>query len=89
MHVDVFKRTSDDWFPSFKLSAWLEELVEVSFIVTEEDILPYCVCAWGAYDCGMEKYFSNEDEAWACFLEVIGYDDVTMKALDALGFASA
>jgi hypothetical protein len=85
MHVDVYKRTSDDWLPSYILGD--KELVLVSF--DQINLFEFVVSAWGNAGDGMERIFDDYAKAWTCFLEVIGYDDVTMKSLDALGFVSA
>lgn len=97
MRVDVFKRTSDDWFPSYSLQQWnkgveSQMLVEVTFCTTGPKPPhngDWRVCAWGGDDCGMEKDFKDETLAWNCFLQVIGMEEVTMKALEDMGFVSA
>lgn len=92
MWIDVFKRTSDEWYPSFLEYRNGESLVRVSFTQTGPNPPidgEWRVCAWGADDCGLEKDFTDEQEAWVCFLEVIGYEDVTMDSLAKLGFKSA
>lgn len=88
MKVNVFKRTSDEWYPSYLEYRNGESLVEVSFYYVKHAD-KYIVCAWGADDCGLEKIFDNEQESWVCFLEVIGYEDVTRDSLIKLGFVSA
>lgn len=99
MRVDVFKRTSDDWYPSYELAQWNkgiehQKLVEVSFLQTGPKPKPliggeWRVCIWGGDDCGMERDFADEKVAWCCFLEVIGLNDVTMAALKERGFVGA
>ena len=90
MECNVFKRTSDDWCPSYFLQQG-QGLVEVSFLQTLSVSRVQCwlVCAWGGDDCGLEKVFESEIEAWCCFLQVIGLEDVTMRALIDLGFVTA
>ena len=97
MRCDVFKRTTDDWYPSYTLSNWNkgvanQKLVEVSFCQTGP-IPPvtgeWRVCVWGGDDYGMEKDFTEVNAAWFCFLDVIGLDDVTMLALSERGFVNA
>ena len=91
MNCDVFKRTSDDWCPSYFLQQG-QGLVEVSFLQTESATSSahgWLVCAWGGDDCGLEKAFESETEAWCCFLQVIGLENVTMRALIDLGFITA
>ncbi len=100
MRCNVFKLTTDNWFPSYKLNCWFNGkqpgetgLVEVTFTKlgpSIEDNSPgWRTCVWGGDDCGMEKDFINEKEAWCCFLEVIGLEDVTMEKLHTMGFVSA
>lgn len=76
--VRVFKQTSDDWFPSYQIDDNLN-LVQVSFIPFDDNT--YSVCACGGDDFGLEKDFVNEKEAWQCFIEIIGMNDVTIKEL--------
>ena len=98
MRVEVFKYTSDDWCPSYKLvnPCWNEgenlKLVRVSFTQTGPNPPSdgeWRVCAWGDDDCGMERDFTDEMAAFCCFLEVIGLYDVSMDALRERGFVSA
>ena len=99
MHCNVFKVTSDDWFPPYRLGSWYNgtkpnetQLVEVSFTQTGPNPPTsgeWRVCVWGGDDCGMEKDFTAENEAWCCFLEVIGLEDVTMEELKNREFVSA
>lgn len=92
MNVKVFKSTSESWFPSYTIDGGKSLLVEVRFTQTgphppaDGD---WRVCVWGGDDCGMERDFSNEEEAWNCFLQVIGLQDVTRAALKDRGFSSA
>lgn len=87
MRCEVFKITSDDWYPSYKLED-KTKLVQVSFM---QILLPssWLVCVWGQDDCGMEKFFGTENEAWCTFLRIIGLEDVTMSELTKLGLTSA
>lgn len=99
MRCDIFKVTTDDWYPAFKLADWYKGtkpnetmLVQVSFTQTGPNPPingEWRVCVWGGDDCGMERDFTNEKEAWCCFLEVIGLDDVNMAALKKRGFTYA
>lgn len=47
--------------------------------------------AWHVTVCGnddysVSKFFESENEAWQCFVQVIGMDDVTIEALQGLVF---
>jgi len=92
LNCSVFKTTSDDWYPSYKLSNWYKgvqnkKLVEVSFI--RLSIGEWLVCVWGNDDYGLEKEFSTEVVAWSTFLEIIGLEDVTIDAVLEKGFIGA
>ena len=90
--VEVFKGTSENWFPSYKMDGGKKLLVKVCFTQTGPNPPTHGdwrVCVWGGDDCGMERDFSNEAEAWNCFLQVIGLEDVTRAALRGRGFSSA
>lgn len=97
MRVDVFKRTSDDWYPSYTLNQYNsgvdhQKLVEVSFTQTgpiPPTIGDWRVCVWGGDDCGMERDFTDKKTAWECFLDVISLDDVTMNSLTERHFVRA
>jgi len=93
MRVDVFKRTSDCWYPEYECD-YVGGLVEVSFTKTGPVGCTephWRVCVWGADDIGMEKDFDyhHRETAWACFLEVVKLEDVTVKSLQKMGFISA
>ncbi len=90
-NVEVYKITNDEWYPSFKLDDGIM-LVRVSFLelpTFNNEIKLWRVCAWGNDDCGVEKDFESETEAWVCFLEIIGLQAVNSDALFSRGFVSA
>jgi len=97
MKTSVFKRTSDNWYPSYTLSqrnkgVEHQKLVEVIFTQTGPNLngaRKWRVCVWGADDCGMERDFANENEARSYFHEVVCLNDVTMAALKERGFVPA
>lgn len=96
METMVYKETTDDWYPSYKIKDTSIKLVEVAFTKTGQDPKNFKgewrVCVWGADDCGMERDYQGpetETECWNMFLQVIGLKDVTMKKLKELGFWSA
>lgn len=90
--MKVFKLTSDDWYPSYKLGGYHKgrkapQLVEVShFKLTNGQ---YRVCVWGADDTGMDFDTNSGNKALRIFLTVISWDDVTMSGLKELGFIPA
>lgn len=91
MIYDVFKNTSDDWYPSYLLNDDTK-LVKVSF--TQTGLNPpingkWRVCVWGADDCGMEKDFTSEQEALFCFLDLIALSNITFEELSTREFISA
>lgn len=95
MRVEVFKRTQDDWYGNYKIvgDQRVSDLVEVSFLNLGPTLQPgqpnWRVCVWGNDDCGMERDFENETEAWVMFLQVIGLEHVNRNKLITLGFVSA
>lgn len=100
MHVEVFKHSQDEWYPSYSLKTAgidLEQsLVDVSYYALNEGECDidnegpiYLVCAWGSDDYGLEREFINEKEAWTTFLEIIGLDYVNTQDLRDRGFTSA
>jgi hypothetical protein len=96
MDIDVFKRTTDDWYGNYKIQsdARVSDVVEVSFTTTgpnpKQHQGEFRVCVWGNDDCGMEKDFADDEElAWNCFFQVIGLDYVNKDSLRSLGFVSA
>lgn len=96
MRVDVFKRTQDDWYGSYKLQPIYGPeggmLVRVSFLgnICPPDEVPlYRTCVWGNDDCGVEFDTYLEGQAWNIFLQVIGMRYVNRDALKELGFVSA
>lgn len=87
----VFKKTSDDWYPNYITTCGLL-LVVVTFKATgpiPKDNTEWVVCVWGNDDCGMEKFFTNEKEAWTTFLAIIEMETVSMSELTKLGLVSA
>jgi len=86
IEVNVFKRTTDDWYGSYRLDNTDNGmLVEVGF--ANLDGL-FRVSVWGTDDCGMEFDRESENEAWNIFLGVIGMENVNRKELIDLGFVS-
>ena len=96
--VNVFKRTTDDWYPPYRLRDD-GNLVEVSFMQlaaayenSEGDTIPeqWRVCCWGHDDMGLEKDYSSESEAWATFVQIIGWGYVNQDQLiSEFGFYGA
>jgi hypothetical protein len=92
--VEVYKRTHDNWCPSFKLTNGAEELVMICFIKLAPDpdeptLQTWRVCAWGDDDFGLERDFLSESAAWTCFQEIIGMPTVSIESLRELGLTSA
>lgn len=86
MRCEIYKQTTDDWFPCYVVEDEGTQLVRIKFTHTGSE---WRVCAWGADDCGMERDFIDKNEAWFCFLEVIRLEDVTKDCLKKRGFVSA
>lgn len=93
MMVEVFKRTTDDWYPSYRINGWNagvenQMLVEIRFCQLDNG--SWRVSAWGGDDCGLERDFSSETDAWNVFQQVIGWNTVNRDQLiNELHFVSA
>lgn len=89
MRTRVFKRTDDNWHPSYKLDGWYRGIERT--LLVEVSLLPISngktrVCVWGGDDCGMERDFDTEAEAISIFMSVIALDTVNMEDLTLFGF---
>ena len=92
MKIDVFKITSDEWYPSFKLNGGEKSLVEVSLTQTGPNpptLGEWRVCVWGEDDIGMERDFLDELSAIFCFMKVVELEDVTFDSLEQMQFKQA
>ena len=89
--IKVYKETSEDWYPSFKLSTThiSKGLVKVSFHYPVTTHNGYMVSVWGADDCGMELQFSEKQKAMDCFMNIISMKDITISQLKELGLHNA
>jgi len=87
--VSVFKTTTDDWYGSFMVHGSRETIKLVQINFTSDDLGYFIVSAGGNDDYGLEKHYTNEKQAWCCFLEIIGIDDVKIEQLVSLGFKGA
>lgn len=88
----VFKRTTDDWYPSYTLHGREGSLVEISFIQLQgaPEERNWRVCCWGGDDMGLERDYPSESEAWSVFVQVIGWEYVNQNQLVCeFGFYSA
>jgi hypothetical protein len=89
-----FKKTEDDWAPSFGLAglgAWAfnrvdTQLVEVSLYPPYGGTGLSRVCVWGADDFGMERDFSEATDAQRIFLHLIQMSFVNQADLLKLNF---
>ena len=95
IRCSIFKKTTDDWCPSYTLMDWYkgvehQTLVEVILTRTGPNLdTDWRVCAWGGDDFGMEKDFTTYDEAWNCFIQVISLETVNISTLKDMGFINA
>jgi hypothetical protein len=81
MHISVFKRTNDNWYPSYHIPGPDINLVEVSLI--ESDGV-FIVCAWGGDDCGVNQL----GPAQKMFDDIISWDRVNRAELLMKDFKS-
>ena len=88
--MSCFKRTNDDWCPSYD-----NNLVEVTFTQTgpapQDGKGEWRVCIWGADDFGMEKDFPNSKriDALLLFYRIVEWKFVDIDELKNHGFKSA
>lgn len=96
MEIEVFKRTSENWSPSFFLNTQDDvryygntsmARVRLHRAGANQDI--FRVAVSGRDDIAMEKDFSEEEGALRLFLEIVKLEDVTFQALESLGLYSA
>jgi hypothetical protein len=92
--IRCFKRTTDDWYPSYRLSPSRddrppERLVKVSTMRLADG--QWRVCVWGGDDAGMERDYpaDQEKEAGAVYWRIISQEDVTRAFLESCGFRNA
>jgi hypothetical protein len=81
MRIDVFKYTSDDFYPNFN-----NKRVRASFITMKDE---YRVAVWGNDNCGFERNFKSKKNAFKLFKELESVDDITIQILKKMGFRHA
>ncbi len=86
--TEVFKKTDDNWCPSWKDDSNIEH-VKVSLLQLTCSKYTHRVCAWGKDDFGLEKDFDNELEANEIFELIAGQEVVNTEDLIGLGFYPA
>lgn len=88
----VYKKTKDDWLPSYTLFRKTEQQLQPLVVVSiheavETDEEPYWVVSvYGAELFGMCKEFNTEGLAQSVFLQIIALDYVNQEDLRALDF---
>jgi hypothetical protein len=89
--ITIFKNTTSDWIPSFKVSnggCFASNLVRISKMLLN-DGKTYRLCAWGVDDFGMEfdsENYSDINHAW---IHILGRDNITIEYLKSIGFKRA
>lgn len=83
---NCFKKTTENWGDSFKLTIEDTLLLEVTLRVIEDTIK---VAVWGDDDGGRERYFTTLQEAEACFDHLMTLENLTHAQLKTLGFDPA
>lgn len=96
--LSCYKRTLDDWAPSYRL-AYPHELTPIEDLPPERRLVEVNlsklsnnltrVSVWGGDDTGMELDFDGEFEARAVWLTVLSLDNVSKSELTRLGFKRA
>jgi hypothetical protein len=92
----VFKRTHDDWHPSYRLSNWYNGTEPEKTFLCEVSLLTltggeHRVCVWGNDDFGLERDFPSDqkDEAFKLFISTISQETVSIGWLRRFGFVNA
>lgn len=88
--IHSFKRTFEDWYPSYHLDGYVDYYVlrvEACFNIPDVDPPRSRVSVWGGDDFGMIRDFPNEAAATACYVQLtLLRECLTRKGLEALGF---
>lgn len=93
--VKVFCSTSDNWYGTYHTLNGRSQigLVSVMFSSIPDSELHtegfWRVSCWGDGDRGLEKDFIEETDAWVCFMQIIGFSDVTQEKCRELGLYPA
>lgn len=80
--MQVFKQTSDDWYPSYKLED--QQLVKVRLLELKNGL--WRVCVWGNDDFGLERDYCQYEDAHEMFQIIIKQPQVSQKFLRVCGF---
>lgn len=86
---EIFKATSDDWYPCFKV--YDHTLVKVTCLELS-DGSGWRVCVWGADDDGMERdwpTWQGQFPAFQMFMEIIRQPKISKQWLLEAGFVRA
>lgn len=73
MRVEVYKETTDDFYPNFILGdkgSNKKQMVRISLSLLSTK--QYRVAVWGSDDFGMDKDFDNHRSAWDLFYSIVG-----------------
>ena len=85
MKIEVYKDTIDNWNDAYTLVGTYQRLVRVS-LIQNDTAKSYQVCVWGNADFGMERYFTEAEDALEAFRIITGLTTVGISALRKLGF---
>jgi hypothetical protein len=86
--VEVFKKTHDEWYPSYgDCHASTGPLVRVVFREIEDDVGQqpvWVVSAFGIDDFGLERMFDVESDAMKCFIKILHWRHVDQEPLQRI-----
>lgn len=89
MRVEMFKPVLDDWHPNYKINQGTpseRDVVRVVYLKLPSKKSLWRVCVWGNDDTGMEKDFTDSEEARKAFLKVAILDSVSRTTFLQMGF---
>ena len=82
--IDVLCRTTEDWHPN-----WPGATVRVTLFRRGTTNKDHGVFVWGMDDTGMEFFTDDFAKAAGKFRLILGWDYVTRKQLEKIGFRRA
>ena len=78
--IDVFKKTSDNWYPNYP-----NDMVKISFLklpnILQNSDAEWRVCIWGNDDFGLERDFQSKKEAMKTFEIISDQDSISADFL--------
>jgi hypothetical protein len=89
IYRSCFKVTEDDWYPAYRMSNGNTKLVMVSVFHFIQTLDALRVCVWGMDDLGLEKDFTDADEALKLYNDILDLPFVNRDVLYKMGLINA